>query len=51
MNNDLIRIIAKLYMLKLYISIESFDRIRIFRLLYLFRFIEEFKYTLGCCCR
>ena len=49
MHDDLIRIIAKLYMLKLYISVESFDRIRIFRLLYLFLFIQEFKYTLGCC--
>ena len=50
MNDDLIRVVTELYMLELYISIQTFDRIRMFRLLYFFLFLEEFKYSLGCRC-
>ena len=47
--NDLIRVVAEFYMLKLYISFQSLNRIRILRLKFFLRLLQEFKYTLGGC--
>ena len=49
--NDLIRVVSEFYMLKLYISFQSLNRIRMLRLKFFLRFLQEFKYSLGSCCR
>ena len=50
-DNDLIRVVSEFYMLKLYISFQSFNGIRMLRLKFFLRFLQEFKYSLGSCCR
>ena len=47
--NDLIRVVAEFYMLKLYISFQSLNRIRILRLKFFLRLLKKFKYPLRSC--
>ena len=49
-DHEFITIGEEIANLKHYFSIQTFDRIRMFRLLYFFLFLEEFKYSLGCRC-
>ena len=48
MNDDLVRIVSELYMIKGYCSCYCLNVSRIFRGLILFLFVQEFKDTLGC---
>ena len=48
-DNDLIRVVSEFYMLKLYISFQSLNGIRILRLNFFLRLLQELKYTLGGC--
>ena len=49
--NDLIRIITEFHMLKLYISFQSLNGIRVLRLKFFLRLLKKFKYPLRSCRR
>ena len=49
--NDLIRVITEFHMLKLYISFQSLNGIRILRLKLFLRLLQKFKYSLRSCRR
>ena len=50
MNDDFIRIVTELNMFKLDIAFQTFNGIRIFRLLYFLFLIKKFKDSLRSCC-
>ena len=49
--NDLIRIVTEFHMLKLYISFQSLNGIRVLRLKFFLRLLKKFKYPLRSCRR
>ena len=50
-DNDLIRVVSEFYMLKLYISFQSLNGIRVLRLKLFLRLLKKFKYPLRSCRR